>query len=99
MPVEAPEGTLAEAAMLLVKVTLTMMVGLPRESSISSAVMFCIFVINNFRTETPALLRRGHATIFEAFDLLKRQQAAAHHRVENGQEGLNLFLAVHDLND
>jgi hypothetical protein len=45
MPVDAPEGTEAEAVMPLFKATLTMTVGLPRESSISSAVMFCIFVI------------------------------------------------------
>jgi len=45
MPVDAPLGTQAEAVMLLLSVMLTMTVGLPRESRISWAVMFCIFVI------------------------------------------------------
>src|SRR5580658_10189414 len=101
MPVDAPEGTEAEAVMPLFKVILTMTVGLPRESRISSAVIFCIFVIINFRIKSlcSALLRRCHAAIFEALDFFQRQQAAAHHWIENGKEGLYLFLAVHDLND
>src|SRR5277367_6757042 len=101
MPVDAPEGTLAEAVMPLFRATLTMTVGLPRESSISNAVMFCILVINNFRIKNlrGVSLSRGHAAIFEALDLLHRQQAAAHHWVENGKEGLDFFLAVHDLDD
>jgi hypothetical protein len=42
---DAPEGTPAEAVMPLLSSTLTMTVGLPRESRISNAVMFLIVVI------------------------------------------------------
>ena len=45
MPVDAPDGTQAEAVMPLLSERLTMTVGLPRESRISCAFIFSILLM------------------------------------------------------